>query len=53
MEHGSFRVVEQSRLEGAVVYVEADRQLRITRIARPCWRTTSDTRAPAMTRAGA
>jgi hypothetical protein len=32
MEHGSFRVVEQSRLEGAVIYVESDRQLFITRI---------------------
>lgn len=32
MELGSFRVVEQSRLEGAVVYVEADNQLFITRI---------------------
>lgn len=32
MELGSFRVVEQSRLEGAVVYVEGDRQLFITRI---------------------
>lgn len=32
MELGSFRVVEQSRLDGAVVYVEADRQLFITRI---------------------
>lgn len=32
MELGRFRVVEQSRLEGAVVYVEAERQLFITRI---------------------
>jgi hypothetical protein len=32
MELGCFRVVEQSRLEGAVVYVEAERQLFITRI---------------------
>jgi len=32
MELGSFRVVEQSRLEGAVVYVKADRQLFITQI---------------------
>jgi hypothetical protein len=32
MELGCFRVVEQSRLDGAVVYVESERQLFITRI---------------------
>ena len=32
MELGGFRVIEQSRLDGAVIYVEADRQLFITRI---------------------
>lgn len=32
MELGSFRIVEQSRLEGAVVYVEGDGQLFVTRI---------------------
>jgi hypothetical protein len=32
MEFGNFRVIEQSRLDGAVIYVEAERQLFITRI---------------------
>jgi hypothetical protein len=32
MDLGCFRVVEQSRLEGAVVHVEAEGQLFITRI---------------------
>ena len=32
MELGSFRVIEQSRLDGGVVHVEAGRQLFVTRI---------------------
>jgi hypothetical protein len=32
VELGSFRVIEQSRLEGAVIHVEAGRQLFVTRI---------------------
>ena len=32
MELGDFRVVEQSRLDGAVVHVEAGRRLFVTRI---------------------